>query len=44
MHENMSLIGEKPFLYNLDEGEGFDINYPLEFDFAEYLFKNKNKS
>ena len=40
----MSLIGKKPFLYNLDEVEGFDINYPLEFDFAEYLFNNKHKS
>ena len=44
MYENMSLIGKKPFLYNLDEVEGFDINYPLEFDFAEYLFNNKHNS
>ena len=42
MYSNKSLIGKKPFLYNLNDIEGFDINYPFEFNFAEYLF-NKRK-
>ena len=41
MYKKKSLIGNNPFLYKLDDLEGFDINYPLEFEFAEFLF---NKS
>tara|TARA_Y100001970_G_C14129123_1_gene800659 strand:+ start:357 stop:1028 length:672 start_codon:yes stop_codon:yes gene_type:complete len=41
MFKKKTLIGNKPFLYKLDEVEGFDINTPLEFKFAEYLFKKK---
>jgi hypothetical protein len=26
MHKNKSLIGNNPYLYELDEVEGFDIN------------------
>ena len=36
-----TLIGKKPFFYKLDEVEGYDINTPLEFQFAEHLFKNR---
>ena len=39
MFNNKSLIGKNPLLYKLDEIEGFDINTPFEFRFAEYLFK-----
>ena len=38
-----SLVGNKPFFIKLDPVEGFDVNTPLEFKFAEYLFKRKNK-
>ena len=41
MYEKKTLIGKKPTLFNLDEIEGFDINTPFEFNFAEFLFKKK---
>ncbi len=39
MLKKKSLLGIKPFLYKLNEIEGFDINTKFEFDFANYLFK-----
>ena len=42
MRDRKSLIGKKPYLYNLDEIEGLDINSKFEFSFAEFLFKKKN--
>ena len=41
MYKTKTLIGKKPFFYKLDQIEGYDINTPLEFSFAEHLFKNK---
>tara|TARA_B100000780_G_C20879115_1_gene349713 strand:- start:10 stop:666 length:657 start_codon:yes stop_codon:yes gene_type:complete len=41
MFETKTLVGEKPYFYKLDEVEGYDINTPLEFQFAEHLFKNR---
>ena len=41
MYKNKSLIGNNQYLYELDDVEGFDINYPLEFKFAEHMFKNR---
>jgi len=41
MYKNKSLIGKNPYLYNLDEIEGLDINTEFEFSYAEYLFKKK---
>ena len=43
MYKKKSLVGNKPFFIKLDPVEGFDVNTPLEFKFAEYLFKKKNK-
>lgn len=40
MFKTKTLIGKKPYFFRLDDVEGFDINTPLEFNFAEYLFKN----
>jgi len=42
MYLRKSLIGKKPFLFKLDEIEGFDINSEFEFSFAEFLFKKIN--
>ena len=42
MYLSKSLVGKKPFLYKLDEIEGFDINSEFEFSFAEFLFKKIN--
>ena len=41
MFKTKTLVGKKPYFYKLDEVEGYDINTPLEFQFAEYLFKNR---
>ena len=40
MHKTKTLIGKKPYFYKLNQVEGYDINTPLEFSFAEHLFNN----
>ena len=39
MYKKKSLVGNKPYFIKLNNIEGFDINTPLEFKFAEYMFK-----
>lgn len=41
MYKKKSLVGNKPYFIKLNAVEGFDINTPLEFKFAEHLFKKK---
>ena len=41
MYKTKTLVGKKPYFFKLDQIEGYDINTPLEFSFAEHLFKNK---
>lgn len=36
--ESCSMIGRNPHFYRLDEVESVDIDTPLEFDFADYLY------
>jgi len=36
-YKNGDRIGINPYLYLLDEHEGFDIDYPVEFDIAEQM-------
>lgn len=43
MYKTKTLIGKKPYFFKLDQIEGYDINTPLEFSFAEHLFKHKKK-
>jgi CMP-N-acetylneuraminic acid synthetase len=43
MFEKKSLVGNNPYFFKLNSLEGFDINTPLEFAFAEYIFKNLKK-
>ena len=40
MRKTKTLIGKKPYFYKLNQVEGYDINTPLEFSFAEHLFNN----
>jgi len=40
MYKTKTLIGKKPYFYKLNQVEGYDINTPLEFSFAEHLFNN----
>lgn len=34
-----NMVGTNPFMYEVDPVEGFDIDYPLDFEFAEYLYR-----
>ena len=38
MYKTKTLVGKKPYFFKLDQIEGYDINTPLEFSFAEHLF------
>lgn len=40
MYKTKTLIGKKPYFFKLNQTEGYDINTPLEFSFAEHLFNN----
>ncbi len=44
MIEQMNVVGQKPFLYAISESEGIDIDTPLDFEIAEYLYKRKLKN
>lgn len=44
MIKNKSIIGKKPYLYQLDDIEGIDIDTSLEFEFAELAFKKNIKN
>jgi CMP-N-acetylneuraminic acid synthetase len=39
MYLKKSVIGDKPYFFRLDQVEGFDIDTPFDFEFAEYLHK-----
>ena len=41
MYKTKTLIGKKPYFFKLSQVEGFDVNTPLEFSFAEFLFNNR---
>ena len=41
MYKKKSLVGDKPYFIKLNAVEGFDINTPLEVQFAEHLLKKK---
>ena len=43
MYKKKSLISNKPFFFELDEIEGFDIDTMVDFKIAEFLYKNKFK-
>tara|TARA_X000001036_G_C20481278_1_gene725757 strand:+ start:155 stop:820 length:666 start_codon:yes stop_codon:yes gene_type:complete len=42
MESKKTLIGKKPYFHLLSDVEGFDIDTPLDFKIAEFLFKNKS--
>lgn len=41
--ENMikmkNVVGSKPYIYGIDEVEATDIDNPIDFEFAEYVYK-----
>ena len=34
-----NMVGTNPYMYEVDDIEGFDIDYPLDFEFAEFLYR-----
>ena len=44
MIKRMSVIGKKPYLFQLDEIEGFDIDTKFQFDYANFLHKRLFKN
>ena len=43
MIKRKNVVGDKPFFLKLSEIESIDIDTPVEFEFAEYIYKNKIK-
>lgn len=45
--ENMikykNVVGLKPYLFNIDEIEATDIDNPIDFEFAEYVYKRQGR-
>lgn len=37
---NKNVVGKKPFIFGIDEIEATDIDNPIDFEFAEYVYKN----
>ena len=45
MINKKNVLGDRPYFYNIDDIEGIDVDNPLDFEIAEYLFKKiKNLS
>ena len=42
MIECKNVVGYKPNIYIIDEVEATDIDNPIDFDFAEFVYKRKN--
>ncbi len=37
-----NVVGEKPWIYGIDEIEATDIDNPIDFEFSEFVFKKGN--
>lgn len=42
MIECKNFVGKNPNIYIIDNIEGLEIDYPIDFDFAEFVFKKRN--
>lgn len=43
MIERKNVVGYKPYLYIIDEVEATDIDNPIDFEFAEFVYKKRNQ-
>ena len=41
MLDAKNFICSKPYFYQVSETEAIDIDTPIDFDFAEFLYKRK---
>ncbi len=39
MIENRNYVGKHPYIYLIDEVEGIDVDYEIDFEFAEFMYK-----
>lgn len=37
-----NVVGEKPYIYAIDEIEATDIDNEIDFEFAEFMYKRNN--
>lgn len=42
MIECKNVVGQKPWIYGIDEIEATDIDNPIDFDFSEFVFSKGN--
>lgn len=42
MIECKNVVGEKPWIYGIDEIEATDIDNPIDFDFSEFVYNKGN--
>ena len=38
-----NIVGKKPLFYKLDDFEAVDIDNPIDFEFAEFIYKKYRK-
>jgi hypothetical protein len=43
MIECKNVVGYKPYIYLIDEGEATDIDNQIDFDFAEFCYKHRGE-
>jgi N-acylneuraminate cytidylyltransferase len=43
MIEGMNVVGNTPYIYPIDEIEATDIDNPIDFEFAEFVYKARRK-
>ena len=43
MIANKNVLGANPFIFEIPEDEGWDVDTPFDFDVAEYIFKQRMK-
>ena len=34
-----NVLGNRPYFYNINDIEGLDVDNPIDFEIAEYLYK-----
>lgn len=44
MIECKNVVGYKPYIYPIDEIEATDIDNPIDFEFAEYVYRRRNEN
>lgn len=42
MINGMNVVGSNPYIYPIDEVEATDIDNQIDFDFAEFMYKQGN--